>query len=344
MTATLTEIRNKIRRITKRPSNQDITTAQLDQYINTFYLYDFPEHLRLKDMLTNYTFTTQPYQEAYALPIDPQSILSTAVPDAPSYTSIEPPIYIGGYQSYFTQSQDNFYRLYPPIAINDQPATADGTAGQYSFTLSNYPVMQNRVVISVLDTNSNNLVATDEPGSYANPNIGNLRGNTTYDATDATTYYPADNYINYATGEVVVTFSALTEASAPINCQIVPYQPSRPAAMLFFQNKMILRPIPDDSYQVSVQAYQTFTSFAASNDTPYIKQWWQFIALGAALKIFEDVGDFDAIAQYRPLFDEQRYLSQRRTLVEQANERAATIYSDMGGSYMGNFYGGWGAS
>ena len=58
MTATLTEIRNKVRRITKNPSDTQLTTSQLDQYINTFYLYDFPEHLRLKDMLTNYTFAT----------------------------------------------------------------------------------------------------------------------------------------------------------------------------------------------------------------------------------------------------------------------------------------------
>lgn len=339
MTATLMDIQNKVRRITKKPSQNQLTTDQLNQYINTFYLYDFPEHLRLKDMLTNYTFTTQPNQEKYALPIDPESILSNADPAAPSYTSIEPPVYIAGYQSYFTQSQENFYRLYPPIAINDQQLAANGVGGPYNFTLSNYPVMQNRVVISVADNEGNNLVATDKYGFYANVQIGDLIGTTTYDANNPATYYPATNFINYVTGQVSITYAYNDMAGAPINCQIVPYQASRPSAMLFFQNNMYLRPIPDASYQVEVQAYQTFTSLIASNQVPYIKQWWQFIALGTALKIFEDVGDFEAIEQYRPLFEEQRMLSERRTLVEQANERACTIYSEQSQITFGNYYG-----
>jgi hypothetical protein len=342
MTATLTEIRNKVRRITKNPSDTQLTTSQLDQYINTFYLYDFPEHLRLKDMLTNYTFATQPNQEAYELPIDPQSTDSLADPTAPSYTSIEPPVYIAGYESYFTQSQSAFYRLYPPIAIPNQIGTADGTVGAFALQLSNYPVMQNRVVISTLNANSSNLNVTDVPRDQVlYPDIGDLRGNTTYDAGDPTTYFPVTNYIDYVTGVINVTFDASTVDGSPINAQIVPYQASRPSAMLFYQNKMILRPIPDDSYQVSVQAYQTFTQFLNANPTatPYIKQWWQFIALGAALKIFEDNGDIDAIAQYRPLFDEQRCLAERRTLVEQANERAATIYTQQTSGTFGNFFG-----
>ena len=183
--------------------------------------------------------------------------------------------------------------------------------------------MQNRVVISTANPNGGNFNAADLP-------TDSINGTFTGDATGT---------INYVTGDVTITFSNLTVAGSIINCQIVPYQPSRPSAMLFFQNKMYLRPIPDASYQVEVQAYQTFTSFAASNDTPYIKQWWQFIALGTALKIFEDVGDFEAIVQYRPLFEEQRCLAQRRTLVEQANERASTIYSEQAQALFSNFYG-----
>jgi len=323
MTATLNAIQMKVRRITKRPSQNQLTTAELNQYINTFYLYDFPEQIKIKDMLTNYSFTTEPNQEAYPLPIDPQSTTSTTDPAAPSYTSIEPPIYIAGYQSFFTQSQENFYRLYPPIAINSQTESADGTVGPFTFTLSNYPVMQNRVVISCLNTASQNFVLTDQP-------VNNVTGNLIGDGTGT---------INYLTGSVSVTFSNFTEAGAPINCQIVPYQPSRPTAMLFYQNNMILRPIPDSSYQVKVSAYQTFTNFIMSNDTPYIKQWWQYIALGTAMKIFEDLGDFEAIAQYKPLLDEQRFLSQRRTIVEQANERASTIYSEQTQITFSNFFG-----
>ena len=237
------------------------------------------------------------------------------------------------------------YRLYPAIAINDQPASSDGSPGAFPLQLSNYPIMQNRLVISVQDNSGNNLIATDSPApfsQYSEANIGNLVGDTTYNALDPTTNFNSlQNYVNYVTGEVSINFSNSTLAGAPINCQLVPYLASRPAAMLFFQNNIILRPIPDSSYQVSVQAYQTFTQFIESNPTgtPYINQWWQYLALLTAMKIFEDRGDFEQIAQYKPLVDEQRYLSQRRTIVEQANERAATIYSEQAQVTFGNFYG-----
>lgn len=331
MTASLSDIRNKTRLITKRPSSTQLTDTQLDFYINTFYLYDFPEEIRLKDMLTNYTFVTQPYREAYDLPIVPTSTTSTATPAAPSYTSIGPPFYVGGYQGFFTQDQDQFYRLYPPLAMQSQTITADGTNGPYQFTLSNFPVMAKRVVVSVSDgVTGENLIATDEPPVAGT--IGSFIGDVD------NTYL---NSIDYSTGLIDIKFSAATEAGAPINVQIVPYQPSKPTAMLFFQNQMILRPIPDNTYQISVQAYQTFTQFLSANPaaTPYIQQWWQFIALGAALKIFEDVGDIEAIMQYRPIFEEQRALVLRRTLVQQSSQRAATIYSEQSTLSYGNFFG-----
>ena len=327
MTATLQDIRDKVRRITKRPSTNQLSNPQLDQYINTYYLYDFPEELRLKDMLTNYTFVTQPNQESYDLPLDPLNPNSTATPAAPSYTSIGPPVYVGGYQAFFTQDQEQFYRLYPPEAMPSSTAVADGSAGPYQFTLSNFPVMQGRVVVSVDDGTGENLIATDSPTGVV---LGTFNGDV-----DGTYI----NSINYVTGLIDIKFNAATLAGAPINCQIVPYQPSKPTGMLFYQNKMILRPIPSDSFQIKVQAYQTFTQFVNTNDTPYIQQWWQLIALGTSLKVFEDVGDIEAIAQYQPLYENQRALALRRTLVQQSSQRAATIYSEQSTLSYGNFFG-----
>ena len=40
--STLADIRSKVRRITARPSALQITDAEIDNYINTFYIYDFP--------------------------------------------------------------------------------------------------------------------------------------------------------------------------------------------------------------------------------------------------------------------------------------------------------------
>src|SRR6266481_5664164 len=136
----LGDIVSKIRRITKSPSQNQITDDQILQYINTYYLYDFPQELRLKNMLSNFTFTTSPNQETYLLPTD-------------SIITIEPPVYINGYQSYFTQSQENFYMLYPRLGLaNNNLAFGNGTTGPYVFTFSNTPVLQNNVVVSAIDS------------------------------------------------------------------------------------------------------------------------------------------------------------------------------------------------
>ena len=42
--ADLQTIRTKVRRLTRSLSPAQLTDAQIDEYINTFVLYDFPEH------------------------------------------------------------------------------------------------------------------------------------------------------------------------------------------------------------------------------------------------------------------------------------------------------------
>ena len=45
--ANLADIQKKVRRITRSPSTSQLSDADLNEYINNFLMYDFPEHLRL---------------------------------------------------------------------------------------------------------------------------------------------------------------------------------------------------------------------------------------------------------------------------------------------------------
>lgn len=47
MAIALADIQAKIRRLTRSPSLQQLSDATLNNYIDTFILYDMPEHLRL---------------------------------------------------------------------------------------------------------------------------------------------------------------------------------------------------------------------------------------------------------------------------------------------------------
>ena len=90
--ATLAQIRQKVRRITARPNANQITDSQIDDYINTFYVYDFPEHLKLQSLRVNFQFTTTANIAVYDFPTE-------------YYLVNMPPVFIAGYQSYMTQSR-----------------------------------------------------------------------------------------------------------------------------------------------------------------------------------------------------------------------------------------------
>ena len=80
---TLVDIRNKVRRITGRPNPAQISDLQIDQYINTYYLYDLSEQLRLESFRVNYQFMTNANQPVYDFPKE-------------IYLTNMPPIYVGG--------------------------------------------------------------------------------------------------------------------------------------------------------------------------------------------------------------------------------------------------------
>jgi hypothetical protein len=134
--STLQAIRNKVRNVTGRPSANQLTDEEIDFYVNTFYLYDFPEHLRLQSLRKNYKFFTAPNIERYDFPTE-------------MYVSNNAPIYVGGYQVGFYQDQSVFYARWPKINFSQTVGTGDGATSNVSLTsLSNVPAIRNSVTLS----------------------------------------------------------------------------------------------------------------------------------------------------------------------------------------------------
>lgn len=304
----LQAIRLKVRRITKSPSPQQLSDAEIDEYVNTFLLYSFPEELRLQTLRTNYVFYTEPYVDTYNFDVD-------------NYVSVEPPVYVGGYECWYTMSQTEMYRIYPKVAFVTQVGSGDGVTTAFSFTLSATPVLRNQVTISAIDASNNGLRLSDD-------GTGVLSGDGT-------------GTINYVTGAVSLTFNTAPASGSDVNAETVPYNPSRPVTVLFFQNQFILRPVPDQVYKVEVMAYENPVELIASGQSPELKAWWELIAFGAAMKIFTDRREIEQYQQYKPLYDEQLMYAVRRTIQQQTSQRSATIYTENSqwprGNYFNNF-------
>ena len=349
----LTAIRQKVRRITGRPSAAQITDAEIDDYINTFYRFDLPEHLRLESLRVNYEFNTRPNIAVYDFPRN-------------TYLTNMPPVFIAGYRSYMTQSRENFFRVNPQLNFLQQSvATGNGTAGVYTGTANDVPIMpgykpnppgaysdssiaENDIPASDLKWNVIiSASGTPDPTSGIAPDVtlvddgqGNL-----FDPTDASTD-PAGSRgsINYITGALSFTFASVIPSGNAINIQYIPYVASRPQAVVFFEDQFILYPVPDQAYTVSFEVYKYPTALATATDDPQLQEWWQLLAYGAADKIFADNADFEDLEKFRPLLKEQMDLVLRRTIVQQTSERTATIYTEqtngMGQFPFGNLFGG----
>ena len=356
-TSTLQTIRTKVRRLTRTPSTAQLSDIDLDQYINTFVVYDFPEHLRTFNLRTTYTFYTNPFQDEY--PTDEDSFAN--VTTNPLYNfqnrfiSVHDPVYIAGYQSLFTQSRQQFFGIYPIVnSIANIGVTGNGITQTFTGVVNSQQsivpsglvqaicLLQNHVLFSSVGTNGQGLALVDVP--LTDPVTGNKlpEGNLfTPNNLPIGPIFGVDptNTINYITGVFTITFQAPPAAGVPINSQTVPQITALPQSLLYYDNKFVVRPVPDQPYAINFEAYIRPTALLAANQNPQLEEWWQYVSYGAAKKIFEDRMDVDSVQMIMPEFKKQEALCLRRTIVQYTNERVATIYTEQTG---GPNAGGWG--
>lgn len=332
--ATLVAIQKKVRRLTQSASANILSDTELNEYVNTFILYDFPQHLRLYNLRSTFTFYTQPNVDVY----------STETTDAnnPLFNfknkiqAVHPTAYIAGIPAMFTQWRDVFYGYYPQFnSVFNQVAVADGTTGPFTGTLSAVPMLQNSVVFSTVGANNVAMTLIDYPDSTS---VNNAEGFLYYPNTSvAVDALNALGAINYLTGDYVVSFPQATISGNPITVESIPYQAGKPISILYYDQKFTVRPVPDKVYPIQLEVDIRPTELINSSDSPNLEQWWQYIAYGAAKKVFEDRSDLDSVQSIMPEFLKQEQLVQRSTLTVQANERTVTIYTQ------GKNYGsGWG--
>lgn len=363
---TLAQIQTKVRRITRSPSPSQLSDAELNYYINTFVVYDFPENLRTFNLLTDYSFYTNPGQDEYNTDI---ASFSGAVNNPlynfqNKYISVSPPVYIAGFGGQYSQSQERFFSIYPKINSIQLITTGNGTTGPFTGTVNaNQSVipptsnqfiylLQNNVTFSAIGEPVANeregMVKVDvplvDPGTGFKLNIGNLYDPNTaaYNAalTTPPTAVDPNNTINYLTGVFTVNFPLNTVTGTPVNSQTVPVNTALPQSLMYFSNTFTVRPVPDQAYRVNFQVLQRPTALLATGQAPELEEYWQYIAYGASMKIFQDRMDLDSVQMIMPEYKRQETLCLRRTLVQNATQRATTIYAEPNSNNGNN--GAWG--
>ena len=385
----LTAIQQKVRRITRTPSETQLSTDDLNNYINTSVMYDFPAHLKTFQLRQPFSFVCNPLQDTYYTDIASFGGATNAGFNPlynfqNLYLTMHKPVFVAGYETFFTQDRQEFYANYPinqfiqSIGINGDGITTSFTGTIQFGGTNNYPsnplnnanmsILKRNVIFDSIDVNGNGLSLIDIPVLDSTTGVETVFGNLYVPGTQPTTPvappvgYPLqpplaaapytsgpltidlNNYINYKTGQFVITFPSAPALGQQINSQTVPTIPSRPFAMMFHNNTITLRPVPDQPYTINFEVDARPTQLFNQNSVPQLEELWQYISLLTAKKIFEDKMDMDSVAMIMPELENQQNLCLRRTLVQLTNSRAATIYASSTGENasfnQGSGYGG----
>lgn len=81
-----------------------------------------------------------------------------------------------------------------------------------------------------------------------------------------------------------------------------------PTDLLLFDRSIIMRPIPDDSYEVRLRAQKLVSAITASDlpftfdESPYIGLWAPAVAYGGAVIYLSEKGESELVAELSPIY------------------------------------------
>lgn len=371
-------IEQKVRRLTASASNYALSSADIQRAVNTFYNNDFPYAIKLDQTRHVYKFLTTPNVDRYPVDVNKYQGFRAPVYFSgikgnffknrdqlfnlyPRYNTLFQPAAGDGITTSFTFNLlSNSSNPYPQpnagilsgnvtiggIDINGNPirilddggAVVDAygigsntTSGQLIYYRQN--AVGEGVYIDSVGAQQQAVPALAPLGGQQNANLPN----TPYPPTPLTTQYCGT--VNYVTTDITITFPVPPAAGSMISVWAALYQPGRPYNMLWWQNELTIRPVPDKVYVVELEAYQTPAQFLLLTDHPVLNQWSQYIAYGAAIEILRERQDTDGVANLMEGFKRQEALALERQGVEEIGQPNITIFN----SSVPNNYGiGWG--
>lgn len=297
----LSEIQNKVRRVTGRLTDREISDLELNNYINQFYQYTFPADAKLERSHTYYEFVTSANTQDYTLPS--------------GYTNFEPKGTIDRMELDWYQDPEFFNSRNPYSVTRITLGTGDGSTTGFTTTLDYTPILPETVVVT-----DNTETFEDENTSWTTATVA------------LTASAGGSGTVNYSTGVVSVTFNTAPSNGQDIYLSFVQFAPGRPTAVLNYNNVMRFYPVPDSAYRFQCKAYannlvQTAAGdvqpfFENSDDSPLLNEWGPCIAYGASRDINSDYGEMDAYAENTALYKEQLAYVMRRTHQNLLNVRS----------------------
>lgn len=288
----LSDIRSKVRKVTGRFSQDQLSNNDLDNYINRYYQYTFAAEVKLEKKLIYYSFLTSANQAYYDMPES-------------TYTDFQPPATCNNLSMNWFQDPTYFESNNPLQYTFLTPWTGDGSTLAFSYTVPAFPIYPGTLTVT---DNTESFRDTNQDWSSSTQTITGSAGGTLT--------------VNYSTGVISVTFAVAPTNGQVIYLNYVLFQPGRPQSILMYNSQFQLYPVPDQAYIIEMSAYGVVTPLTLPTDVPDLPEWGPCIAYGASRDIFADFAEMDSYQEVSNLYREQINYILTRTTQNLMNQRS----------------------
>ncbi len=292
---TLQDILNEFRAIAGVPDTSMLSDQDAVDLINWFYQYVLPKELKIFWGYTYYNFYALPGIDQYVSPIN--------------FQTLNPSVTVDGFPVEWYSSPDTFWQDWPEQVNKTPVSNGNGIINSFTFQIPAFPVLPRSLYV----TDGTQIAQDNGSGGFFDPNTNlSLIGT-----------------VNYTSGAVSgLAFTNPPAANTTITQSSATYMANRPQAILFFKtqplanstvttlnavNMFVLRPVPDNTYQVKMQGIQVPAPLINLTDVPFRIDLGPLIALGAALHRFKRLNQMDQYDQYLPEYQRFKDVSMQDT-------------------------------
>ena len=339
----LQDILLKAREVSASGNSLQVTTEKMIKYLNSYYLYDLPQDLRILKLKDVYTFNTIQGVDVYPF-------------DYVGWSTVQPPAYSAKQLMAFYQDPALFYNSSFNLQTTEQFTSGNGSIGPYSGTTQGNPILRsvNNNPITDTQTSAIGVFPANYPPKFHASTISRVQNILITANTAVSTLNVTDDgnggligdcltggTINYFTGVISnLTFTAAVPGGNPIYIEYKAVTLGQPFSILFFQNQFTVRPVPDKGYTIEMIAYRTPSQLLLGTSDPTAPnlagipedyEWWELLAFGIAKKLYQDRLDMQGVAMMQQFIDEKISDARTNTYGQLSKQRAPTIFQAQSG-------------
>lgn len=274
---TVADVIQNVRQYISLPNQDDISDDQIISDLNFVWQFDIPQSNSEFGLIDDWIFYCSEGNYVYPFPYGQ---ITSIQDNSGRVDMVSAAVYRQDYQNLFLTRYCNRVTF----AL---PSTYNGDYADFTFTSSGFI---NKGYQTALGRNQSAVAVSWTDGSgEAHTLEDNGDGNLYFEDPIGT--YTSYGTVIYATGTINFSLPQQYAAYGRIYVSYDPSSKGKPAAFLFTDNKLIMKPTPNQPYRIAVQVSYIPNAFSSTTDSIPLQYYYQFLIVATALRISERNND-----------------------------------------------------